>query len=279
MVDSINHDIRNNNGRSIILPAWKGGQVGYGNLVIPDIRDVDSSQVYPIGTKMLDGERVFYYAKTTATGITRADLLVKNAYHQCIAQRSVSAIAAVGAKTLIITIGADGVLSDSAIAENELAGGYVVVFPRTAANTYDSFVCRILKNTATTTTADEITLTLQDEIPIALDTDSLAECIHNPFAGCQTDSVLAHPVIGFAHAQVTGAKWFWLQTWGPIWVSIQAAVGVAGVQGVVARHDGSLDIADATVSGYISSQAVGHIMSETSAGAQAAPFVMLQICP
>ena len=64
MSEQVIHKIINKDGRSLVMPAWKGGQEGYGNLALPDIRDVDTMQKYPIGTKLLDGERVFYYAKS-----------------------------------------------------------------------------------------------------------------------------------------------------------------------------------------------------------------------
>ena len=104
MTTKINHDLRSYDGRTIIMPAWKGGQGGFGNLAIPDIGDTYSVQRYPVGTKLLDGERVFYYAKATSIGITNMDLGVKNGLRQHIAYTTVAVVASPGDKTLVIDV-------------------------------------------------------------------------------------------------------------------------------------------------------------------------------
>lgn len=274
------HKLINKNGRYLILPAWKGGQKGYVNLNLSgvDIRDIDSVQGYPVGTKLVDGERVFYYAKASAIGVTSSDLGVKNGYRQHIAYTTVAVAAAKGDKTLVIDVAAtDGIAKNGAIAVNELAGGYVVIFGHDS----DAHVCRILENTVRVAGAGEMTLTLQDEINATLVADAdHAECMANPFLGCETNIDDEEPVVGVAHVKVTANYWFWLQTWGPAWLSPQGEVGDAPHDHqVVFRHDGSLDEHDYSDVYTAKQQHAGFVLAHANAGGQGAVFVMLQICP
>lgn len=268
-------DVRNENGRILLGPAWKGGQEGWENMALPDIRDIDSVQKYPVGTKLLDGERVFYYAKATSVGVTNADLGVKNGLRQHIAYTTVAVAAAIGDKTLVIDVDTDD-YNSGVIAANELAGGFVVVFP----HDQDTFTSRILENTATAGAA-EMTLTLQDEIPVALVVDAdHGECMASPWFGCETNTDGEEPVLGMAHAKVTASFWFWLQTWGPVWIAPQGTVGdAANDHQVVFRHDGSIDEHDYNDANVTKQQHAGFGLCHALAGGQGAVFIMLQICP
>jgi len=271
----VNHDLRVVNGRTLVMPAWKGGQEGWGNLELPDIRDTHSTQKYPIGTKLLDGERVFYYAKATSVGVTNTDLMVKNGLRQHIAYTTIAAAASAGDREITIDVDTDD-YNSGVIAANELAGGFVVVFNHDS----DAFVCRILENTATDG-AGEMTLTLQDELPVALVADDdHAECMANPFFGCETNADTEEPALGMAHAKVTASYWFWLQTWGPVWIAPQGEVGDAAHDfQVVLRYDGSIDEHDYSDAYTAKSQHVGFTLCHALAGGQGAAFIMLQICP
>lgn len=270
-----NYDLRCVDGRTLVMPAWKGGQEGYGNLVVPDIRDVDTVQKYPVGTKLLDSERVFYYAKATATGITNTDMGVKNGYRQHVAYTTIAATVAAGGTSVVLDVGAgDGVAADGVIAANELAGGFVVIFNHDS----DAFTSRILENTATTG-AGEMTLTLQDELPVALVVDvDHGECMANPWFGCETSASDVEPVLGMAHAKVAASGWFWLQTWGPVWIAPQGVFGnAANDHQAVFRHDGSIDEHDDAA--LTKQQHAGFGLCHAAGGGQGAVFLMLQICP
>ncbi len=78
-MSKINHDIRSNQGRTIYMPEYYSGEVGWGNLFIPNIyaADGDAISQYPRGTKLVMGSREFLYgnykgqlAPYTATSIT-----------------------------------------------------------------------------------------------------------------------------------------------------------------------------------------------------------------
>jgi len=279
MESKVIHKWINKDGRTIVLPPWYEGQSGFNNLGLPDdIRDISETQLYPIGTKMIDSDRVFYYAKASSVGVTSADVGVKNGYRQCVAYANVAAAAAKGATSLVIDVAAtDGVAEDGAIAENELAGGYVVIF----GHDDDTHVCRIRANTAVDSGGGEMTLTLQDEINATLVADSdHAECMHHWAYGCETNASSLEPVVGVSHTIVTASYYFWLQTWGPVWLAPQAEVGdAAHDHQVVFRHDGSIDEHDYSDEYTTKQQHAGFCLSHARAGGQAAVFIMLQICP
>lgn len=273
-----NHDLRVQNGRTIILPAWKGGQEGYHNLTLPDIRDVTAAQLYPVGTKLLDGERVFYYARASSVGISTTDYGVKNGYPQHVAYTSVAASAAVGATSLTIDIASHGVAADGVIAANELAGGFLLVF---VANATTSFMCRILENTATSG-AGEMTLTLQDELPVALTVDvDNVECLAHWASGCEYNTANEEPVVGVAQAVVTANYYFWLQTWGPCWVGPSGTGPCDGAHKhqVVFESTGEVEGHDYSNALYTEAQHAGFGLAHAYGGGQGAPFLFLQITP
>lgn len=275
------HKLLNKDGRYIVLPAWKGGQEGITNLEIPDIRDTDEVQKYPVGTKLIDGERVFYYAKASSVGVSKTDYGVKNGYRQHVRYGAVTAVAVAGDKAITITVNAgDGVLGDGDIAKDELAGGFVVVFNHDD----DAFTCRILENTATDG-GGEMTLQLQDEIPVPLaigDADH-AECMAHWALGCEWNQDTEEPVVGVAHAKVTANYWFWLQTWGPCWLGPtgNGPGNAADRHNVLLQSTGEVlgETADSAEVVGLEMQQGGFTLAHAIGGGQGAPFFMLQICP
>jgi hypothetical protein len=273
------HKLMNKDGRCIILPAWKGGQVGPTNLQVPDdIGDIDSIQKYPVGTKLLDNERVFYYAKASSVGVTKTDYGVKNGYRQAVAYANVAVAAAIGDRTLVIDVaGTDGNGKNGAIAANELAGGFVVIF----GHDDDATVCRILENTATTG-ASEMTLTLQDKITATLVVDAdQAECMAHWASGCEYNTNNEEPVVGVAHKKVTANYWFWLQTWGPCWLGPSSGGPCDGAHKhqVVFESTGEVDGHEYDSAILTEQQHAGFGLCHANANGQGAPFLMLQICP
>jgi hypothetical protein len=276
MANYINHDLRVVDGRTLHLPAWKSGQEGESNLAIPDIRDVDTVQQYPIGTKLVDGERVFYYCESV--GVTNADTGVENYYAQSVAYATIAAAAAVGDTTVVLDVATtDGRAKDGVIAVNQLAGGFLVIF----GHDDDASCHRILSNTVVGSGGGEMTLTLQDEVNATLVADSdHGECMES-FFGCVGDgSSATKPIVGIAQAIAASGSFLWVQTWGPCWIPPQGAVGDAGHDmQVVFRHDGSIDEHDYSDSNVTKQQHAGFVMAQANAGGQGAAFIMLQICP
>lgn len=67
MVTIINHDIRSVDGGTVYMPEYIGGEVGWGNLAIPDPYVTSSVQHYPRGTMFRKGDRSWVHTKVSST--------------------------------------------------------------------------------------------------------------------------------------------------------------------------------------------------------------------
>lgn len=270
------HKVMVKDGRYIVLPPYVGAQEGLTNLEIPDLTAADTAQKYPLGTKFVDGDRVYRYAKAGGA-ITRTDLGVKNGLPQGVAQRAVAA-AAIGATSVTVTCASpDGALGTGVITEDEFAGGYILFFTVGAVAPYDKQVRLIKGNTAGTTS---IVFTFDRGLEIALvAATSKVEAMASPYKSVVISSAIHYPVVGIPTVLATSGQYLWIQTWGVCWISLQAGCGVAGNIGLTFRHDGSLSEALTAVSGVVTNQYAGFCMAGNITATQAAPFFMLQICP
>jgi len=241
-----------------------------------DIYLPSDTQNYVLGSRLQLGDRVFRYAK--AGGTLNSDVLAVPGYEQLVAFTTIAAAAAAGATSVVIDVAAsDGPNGDGAIAANLLAGGYLVVFP----GAENSFVRRIIANTAVAVGGGEMTLTLSEPIPVALTADTMhGECMASPYLDILTGNYPQRGKVGVPTVAATDGQFLWIQTWGPCWIAPQGEVGDADHdQQVVARHDGSLDEHDYSDDYTNKAQHVGFVLTSAKGGGQGAPFVFLQIAP
>jgi len=286
----INHDVRVVNGKTIYLPPWAAAQEGWGNMKLPDLSlAAHSVQQFPIGTRYVNGDRAYRYAR--AGGTLRTDLLGKIGQIQCIKYCSIQATALQYATTIAVTVGStDGHAGDGVVAVNELAGGYILIFDATYTGGQPQ-VIQIRSNTVVASSGGTMTLVTDEGVQNALTTDDHAELIASPYRNILAQASLAYSNtyghIGRPVIPATSGQFLWVQTWGPCFLSPQTDVGVnTGGSGagqnyvVVSRHDGSIDTllySDAT---HDQAQIVGFVMAcATTAGGQGAPFVFLTIAP
>jgi len=271
----VNHDLRVVDGRTIYMPGWVENQDGWGNLKIPDLSLADSAQKYPLGTKYVDGDRTFKYAKFMGT--VNPDLGCKDTQPQAVAYAAIQAAALQYATTIAITVGAtDGIAGDGVIAVNALAGGYVVVFDASS----KAFTRQIQSNTVVASGGGTMTVVLTDPIPVALiATTDHAECMASPYSymtaytGNDKGAVMGMPQLVY-----TSGQFGWVQTWGPTWIAPQAAVGSGSNNRIgIFRHDGSIDELDYADAYNNKGQIAGFVMTHAQAGTQGAPFFWLMI--
>lgn len=250
-----------------------------------DMDQASDIQIYPIGMRYAIDDRAFRYAK--AGGTLNSDLGAKNALLQCIAYTDLYASAPAGATQVSIDIAAtDGVLSNGVIGVDELAGGYVVFFP----GAENSFVRRIVKNTATTVAdaAGVMTLTIDKPLPCALTAANGAECIASIYSNVRTDLAVGdsplYAVVGIPTVPATVGQYLWLQTWGPCWVAAHADVGklktdmAAYFVGDGSLGQGEEDTPEAVDTGLVA-QYAGFVLASAKDGTQGAPFIFLQLAP
>lgn len=235
------------------------------------INAASATQRYPLGTilKKADG-REYVYAKAGAT--LNTDMCAKSYNTQHVAYCAIQAVAVAGTSAIAITVGAtDGVAGDGAIAANELAGGYVVVFPHSA----NTFVRQIIANTVEAGGGGTVTLTLDDPIPVALATDDHAEAMASPYLDVRSTTENTKSVVGIPTVAATVGQYLWLLKKGVGWAAPQAEVSVGNNnRAIVVRHDGSIDEHDYTDANVAKGQAVGYVLQNAAGATQGAPFVM-----
>ena len=236
-----------------------------------------TTQKHTIGSRLVtaDGD-VFRYAM--AGGTLNSDLGCVPQYTQEVGYVTVAASAVVGATSITLDVGAsDGIAGDGVVALDYLKGGRILVFPHSD----NTFMRRIVTNTAVAAGGGEMTVTLDRGIPhaITLDVDH-CECIASPWKNVITSTSAQKSVVGVPSGAWTIGMFHWSQTWGIVWLAPQGAVQTGNNdRQVVFRHDSSVDQHDYSDANVTLAQHAGFVLQDTSGGGQGAPFMMLQICP
>ncbi len=240
----------------------------------------DATQRYVLGTRYItwDG-RVFKYGKAAAT--MKTDLMCWQTRYQAIVQWAQFPTAhAIGANPVNITTSSDdGIAYDGVFTEDELAGGYIVLFwgGSSTGGTYG-----IVGNDARATAGDmAVYLDHPNRFPITKATGS-AEGMFSPYydvSSANASGSRSFRGVPMAPATTT-YPYHWIQSWGPTHIATpDASVGAGAYDWeVVARHDGSVENASTTA--LQMQQHVGHTLIldyDSGAISQASPFIMLKI--
>ena len=216
----INHDLRSVNGKYIQMPAYKGGQAGWGNLNIPSPYAEGVTQLYPIGTRFVDDDRTFRYVQAGNAGTVGRLLTPWNRFG--------TATSGDGTTAETGTIQAAGVVADtyitltdqgSATPANVFAGGYCTIY-------WEFIVRRIESNTAEDDpSAGLFRIYLDTPLDMAIDAASVVTCYRDKYADVRyttsgSDAVFS-PAVCASVITHTDTYFGWGQTWGPC--------GIAGV--------------------------------------------------
>ena len=216
------HSICVNDGKYVVMPVWVSGDTKWGNLAHPNPHANssvgDTQQGYPLGTKFVDGDRVFFYGYTqTVYTANKANIGMFNFAESASGTGTVTwgATAGVAGDTKVGIV-ASG-LTDSTPAENDFAGGWFM--PRT--NPYGSYRV-IASSTSGATTSGEVDLYLDYGLSEAVSA-SQGSCFLN-FS--EWSNMAQHWAGGIDYATPVGvtlidpiaSTWQWVQTWGPCYV-------------------------------------------------------------
>jgi len=259
--------------------------------VIQDIDAVSLVQRYTLGMRYALDDRVFRYAKAGSTLDT--DVGALNALFQAVGYSQVNA-ALQGAKTVVITLdghaapNGDGQLGDNVIAEDELAGGYMLVYTHEFYHPPYSWTInrKILKNTATDGAHLVMTVTIDRPLPVALTGANTmhAECIPSPYGKVVSGKPPAWPlmarmsVVGFPTLSAQVDEYLWLQTWGPVYAACGPGdhFGDSDVnRNLVFNSYGAVDYPAA----YPNGQHAGHVLSNFRLGTPGTAIFFLEITP
>jgi len=254
-----------------------------------DIDEMSAIQRYPIGwryprTNPLD-LRVFHYAKAGA--LLQSGYGAFSVLPQLVGFSAIAIAAERGDRQLTITVGAtDGLLGDGVIAEDYLAGGYVVIFTPAPMQAIQRMIKANTAQAIPGGAGGPMTLTLDK--PLSQDIGILnfhAECMANPYANVQTGTFQYSAVVGVPTVPATLAEPFhWEQTWGPCWVTptgVNEGLGDANRE-VCFVGNGSIndrENAAVPVHGSEKNQYAGFVINNLLGDGVGAPFIFLKIAP
>lgn len=222
--------------------------------------------------------RVFRYAKAGTGGVQSewgAAMPLKT-IDVAVAPAQATGAGAVGSQSVTLTVSAtSGVAGNGAFALDELRGGYVVIGNGSAQ--HPQMRC-ITGNPAKVAGAASLTVTLDAKLTAAVSVGvTTIETMTNPYSDLVPGSGGYQTFLGIPARTATVGQYFWLQTWGPCWITSNSATcnGVGDRTIVFAANGSVVSSDDITVESGL--QIAGVAMDASSAGASNAPMVMLQI--
>lgn len=285
----------NKDGARIEMPAWFQGATGWGNLAHPNVYTADTQQQYPEGTKFVEGDRTWFYAKfkgttpaTTPTTVTQESGyrltgkgLMCHAFAEDYAAGTCRGILAeptiyLGPTSVVTYMGTQA-------AKDFYSGGYINVNDdhfqgaRILAHEYSGATVTI----SGTDLATPSTLTIDHDLLYALSASATARVMPLKWKHAVWSWESAYQVFGIILgacmvSEPAHSTWLWVQTYGPM--STRAISSGAG--GVSAKEieyywmsDGSLDsIRDGVTDTYevranqLAGYSMPHTKSETGSG-------------
>lgn len=158
----------------------------------------------------------------------------------------------------------------AALVEDELAGGFVIIFDG-ASDYYTT--TRMITGNAASASGAAITVYLDGELSYAITSGTSAcEVYRNPYSAIVVASDAAKPKAGCPMAYVPASEsYFWILKEGICWVAPQSTVGNDhGGVGICWRHDGSIEGTETALGGTVpagdGSQIAGYCISGSQAG-------------
>ena len=237
-------------------------------------------QNFTFGSRMVVDERVFHYAR--AGNALNCGLGAHIGFTQDVGFAVVTPWTpwAAGQYTLEVIVGAtDGRLGTGVIPANELAGGFIIIYPDGMGDTINR---KIVANTAQLVApgGGPMTVTVDRPLPVALTPAPHAELIASPYLDVLEGNLDRQMIVGMPPIAATVGQYLWLQTWGPVWgtpvlgdwTTIDSSLAMfRGNGSIAAFNEGDPAIGI--------QQIAGTIMTPARGGGQGAPFLNLMIAP
>jgi hypothetical protein len=193
----------------------------------------------------------------------------------------------VGDRCVTITVAAtDGILGTGAIAADEMRGGYIVI--NNGTNQHPQFR-GIIGNDAVAASGgamnvyldgpiNTIRISSTDYTGVVVGTTNI-EAYYSPYAnvkGMNAVNSAYVTCIGAAAARATVGQYFWVQTWGPVWLTSNGLTGeAANGRDIYINTDGS--VRGQTSTTYAGYQRIGTGLDKSASNASNGPNIMLQI--
>lgn len=214
------------------------------------------------GVELADGS-VYRHCLSDGTGVIEPDQGCHFTDTGLISYTTFAVTAAVGENEITVPA-ATHVLQ----AEDQLAGGYAVIFNGSAD---DDCTYGIVGNDATAADV-AFKIRLDRGVNPAVTASSAIEVYINPYRAISQASSVVLPYCGCAVRKVSAAaNYFWVKTRGPVFCSPQSGVGAdnGGLQ-VRWRHDGSLQKGETAIGGTVpaadTNQVAGYVLAGSQSG-------------
>jgi hypothetical protein len=256
----------------------------YRKSTVRDTRfNIGDRQVTPDG-------RVFRYALAGGTirsefGVCIPDLSITNAVAP--AQSTLTStilgvnttVGQVDSLVVTITVGAtDGLASDGVVAADALRGGYIVIANGTSQHPQFR---GIIGNSAVAAGGGSCDVYLDAPLTAAVVVATTnIEAYFSPYANVKgmnaVNSAYVTCIGASALDNVTVGQYFWVQTWGPVWLTSDGNTGkAANGRDIYINTDGS--VRGQTSTTYAGYQRIGTGLDKSASGASNGPNIMLQI--
>lgn len=240
--------------------------------------ELSATRRHPLGTRLVRGDKVYHYAKS-GEDMTSNATLARCSHYQTISYANIAEDASSETNVIKVTVAAtDGLAHDGAFAKDDLAGGSIAIFTDAAVN----YILHhdIVSSSVVAAGGGTITLTLGENLGLDVTAaTSHVEVMCSQYLDITTagNDGGEYPYVGVPMRVATlDEPYVWVQTWGPCWIAPAASVGVAYANDIIAVPNATLDVPvyDAADKQY--AQRIGFVLTH-AAGAQAAPFIFLQI--
>jgi hypothetical protein len=260
--------------------GFQGGPQDFTGIYNKGLYTTETTQRHTFGTRMItwDG-RVFKYAHATAecqSGYGAAN------YALCNISAVLAANAAEGDTSVKVTVTSGGYAASGVIAEDELAGGYLIL--NNGVEDPQNF--GIIGNDASVS-ATTCIVHLDAPLWQAVTTSGYCEVLDNPYAhlygGITIGSNGFVSFVGIPCRNLVATYNGWIQTWGPCWVTPPSSgSGAPGYSAgdrecfFLAQGNGSI-ISGTGATVETGNQHCGFVMNRSETTAGGPPLVMLQI--
>ncbi len=272
----INHDLRVVNGSTLYMPPWAEGNDKWGNLAIPDVYAIGTSQMYPTSTIYRKGLRTFIYSKTASSGHGTGGLgIVAGACMEPTAEVLIvenSVVSGAAGSNVI------GVTTSDSVGVNAYAGGQIGIREAGGLSVVGgAMTFQIISNTAES--GGVTYFTLDGTLVNVFATTNDVVLAENPYAECRTNvNGNYHMTTGVNICTTVASSYLWLQTGGMnnmliMMVAFEGAYpngvpcySIAGTPQIADTSDGV--VGTATTSGIANGnlQCIGHVYASTDIG-------------
>ena len=233
---------------------------------------------FNIGDRVtLPDGRVFRYALASGTCNPEVGAYKPKKTNTCaVAPAQASGAGAIGSHFVTVTIDTEiGVLTTGVLAENELAGGYIVVGN---GNAQHPQMRQIISHPALTSAGGSLTLKLDAELVTAVTAATTTiELMESPFYCIKADNSGGQYVtyLGVPARVATSGQYFWVQTKGIAWITSDGNTCDSGLDRTIVWVGNGSVVSSNDITVESGLQIAGVAMDMSGSGASNAPFVML----